>query len=163
MNTFTKTLCSTVRISYMVLPRNLAEQFYEKLSFYSCTVSNFEQYTLANFIMEGKFEAHINLLRNYYRRKRDRLVEAFLNSRLADMVEISGEEAGLHFLMTVHTQISEASFLERARTRGIKLVPLSFYYYGQTRKPENIYVMNYSSVDITKADEIADKIYKCCI
>lgn len=45
MNTFTKTLASTVRISYMILPRPLLEQFYQKLSFYSCTVSNFEQYT----------------------------------------------------------------------------------------------------------------------
>ena len=50
MNTFSKTLCSTVRISYMVLPDELAERFYRELSFYSCTVSNFEQYTLAQFI-----------------------------------------------------------------------------------------------------------------
>lgn len=50
MNTFTKTLSSTVRISYMVLPGQLLEKFYKKLSFYSCTVSNFEQYTLAGFI-----------------------------------------------------------------------------------------------------------------
>ena len=35
MNTFTKTLASTVRISYMILPRPLLEQFYQKLSFYS--------------------------------------------------------------------------------------------------------------------------------
>ena len=50
MNTFTKTLASTVRISYMILPRELFQQYYKKLSFYSCTVSNFEQYTLAKFI-----------------------------------------------------------------------------------------------------------------
>ena len=36
MNTFTKTLASTVRISYMVLPQTLAEKFYRELSFYSC-------------------------------------------------------------------------------------------------------------------------------
>ena len=40
MNTFTKTLASTVRISYMILPRELFQQYYKKLSFYSCTVSN---------------------------------------------------------------------------------------------------------------------------
>mgnify|MGYP000535614862 CR=1 FL=1 len=31
MNTFTKTLASTVRISYMILPRPLLEQFYQKI------------------------------------------------------------------------------------------------------------------------------------
>ena len=66
MNTFTKTLASTVRISYMVLPEDLAKRFYSELSFYSCTVSNFEQYTLAQFMENGSFEKHINRLRNYY-------------------------------------------------------------------------------------------------
>ena len=40
MNTFTKSLSSTIRISYMVLPKHLLEQFAKRLSFYSCTVSN---------------------------------------------------------------------------------------------------------------------------
>ena len=66
MNTFTKTLASTVRISYMVLPEDLAKRFYGELSFYSCTVSNFEQYTLAQFMENGSFEKHINRLISYY-------------------------------------------------------------------------------------------------
>ena len=56
MNTFTKSLAPTIRISYMVLPLPLMEQFNRRLGFYSCTVSNFEQYTLARFIREGHFE-----------------------------------------------------------------------------------------------------------
>ena len=69
MNTFTKTLSSTVRISYMVLPPSLADLFYQKLSFYSCTISNFEQYVLARFMQSGSFEKHINRLRTYYQKK----------------------------------------------------------------------------------------------
>ena len=56
MNTFSKTLASTIRISYMILPKHLMQRFYEKMSFYSCTVSTFEQYTLAKFIHDGYFE-----------------------------------------------------------------------------------------------------------
>ena len=103
MNTFTKTLSSTVRISYMVLPGQLLDEFYKKLSFYSCTVSNFEQYTLAKFIQEGYFEKHINRLRNYYHSKRDTLITAIRSSRLNESVTISGEEAGVHFLMEINT------------------------------------------------------------
>lgn len=57
INTFSKSLTSTIRISYMVLPEHLANEFYRRLSFYSCTVSTFEQYTLARFISEGYFES----------------------------------------------------------------------------------------------------------
>ncbi len=161
LNTFTKTLCSTVRISYMILPQGLLSRFYENLSFYSCTVSNFEQYTLARFIEEGKFEAHVNRLRSHYRRKRDLLLEALQKSSLGDMVSISGEKAGLHFLMTVHTDVPEKTVMERAKSRGIKLVALSNYYHGEQR-PENVYVMHYSSIDVARAQEIMERLYKSC-
>lgn len=161
MNTFTKTLCSTVRISYMILPAKLLSRFYERLSFYSCTVSNFEQYTLARFIEEGKFEVHVNRLRNHYRKKRDLLLEALENSRMKNMISVSGEEAGLHFLLTIRTELPESLVMERALSKGIKLVPLSSYYYGEPGQ-ENVYVMNFSSVDIAKADEIMERLYKSC-
>ena len=162
LNTFTKTLCSTVRISYMILPQGLLSRFYETLSFYSCTVSNFEQYTLARFIEEGKFEAHVNRLRSHYRRKRDLLLEALRQSRLRDMAVISGEGAGLHFLMTIHTDVPEKIVMERAKSRGIKLVALSAYYHGD-QKPENVYVMHYSAVDVARAQEIMERLYRSCI
>ena len=60
MNTFSKSLTSTIRISYMVLPEALANEFYRRLSFYSCTVSTFEQYALARFINEGYFPPSAN-------------------------------------------------------------------------------------------------------
>ena len=70
MNTFSKTLASTVRISYMVLPPALANEYYRRLSFYSCTVSNFEQLTLARFLAGGYFEKHLNRMRLSYGRLR---------------------------------------------------------------------------------------------
>ena len=161
MNTFTKTLCSTVRISYMILPEKLMSRFYRQLSFYSCTVSNFEQYTLSRFIEEGKFETHVNRLRNHYRKKRDLLLEALKRSRLKKRITVSGEEAGLHFLMHIKTDLPEEQVIERAREKGIRLVPLSSYYYG-TAKEKNVYVMNYSSIDIEKADEIMERICISC-
>lgn len=104
MNTFTKTLASTVRISYMVLPVHLMELFHRKLGFYSCTVSNFEQYTLAHFIEKGYFEKHLNRMRTFYYKKRNAFITAIKNSALKDDVEISEEDAGLHFLMKINTE-----------------------------------------------------------
>ena len=75
MNTFTKTLASTIRISYMVLPKHLMARFQQNLGFYACTVSNFEQYTLTRFIQEGHFERHINRMRNFYHSQRDLLLK----------------------------------------------------------------------------------------
>ena len=157
MNTFTKTLASTVRISYMVLPQTLAEKFYRELSFYSCTVSNFEQYTLAQFIENGSFEKHINRLRNYYQNKRDLILQELEKKPLGDYVTIEEEEAGVHFLMHLHTDLKEEEIVTQAKSRGVKLKPLSGYYAdaAEAAKQENTYVMNYSSVDPTAMERAA--------
>ena len=72
MNTFSKSLSSTIRISYMVLPIPLMVRYNNVLSFYACTVSNFDQYTLTRFIQEGYLEKHINRMRKFYRNSRPR-------------------------------------------------------------------------------------------
>ena len=161
MNTFTKTLASTVRISYMILPPPLLEQFYERLSFYSCSVSNFEQYTLGKFIEEGFFEKHINRLRNHYHKKRDILLGAIRESRLGDLVHISGEEAGVHFLMEIQTEKEEEEFLTCAQTQGIRLSPLSAHYHTRETERKNVYVMNYSSVQMEDTQEIVRRLERC--
>ena len=81
------------------------------------------------------------------------------HSKLKDRISVSGEEAGLHFLLSVHTELSEGAVMERAGERGIRLVPLSSYFYGEVRE-ENIYVMNFSSIDIDRADEIMERLYQ---
>lgn len=162
MNTFSKTLASTVRISYMVLPQSLTREFYERLSFYSCTVSNFEQYTLARFIENGSFEKHINRLRNYYQNKRDQILQAFLQSSLGKLISISGEETGIHFLMHIMTGKKESEIVQLAKTRGICMVPVSDYYHVGTGKvlEDNTFVMNYASIDLEHIDRIVAILYE---
>lgn len=162
-NTFTKTLASTVRISYMVLPEDLAKRFYSELSFYSCTVSNFEQYTLAQFMENGSFEKHINRLRNYYQNKRDAILKELKSGSIGKYITIQEEEAGVHFLMHIQSDCTEAEIVEKAKAGGVKLDPLSCYYIKNTEKHEqngqenpyeNTYVMNYSSVNMENIKKV---------
>lgn len=163
MNTFTKTLASTVRISYMVLPEDLAKRFYSELSFYSCTVSNFEQYTVAQFMENGSFEKHINRLRNYYQNKRDAILKELKSGSIGKYITIQEEEAGVHFLMHIQSDCTEAEIVEKAKAGGVKLDPLSRYYIKNTEKHEqngqenpyeNTYVMNYSSVNMENIKKV---------
>lgn len=160
INTFTKTLASTIRISYMVLPKHLVNTFYSKLYFYSCTVSNFEQYTLARFISEGYFEKHINRMRNYYHGKRDRLLQTIENSPLAAYATISEENAGLHFLLKLKTDLSDKELLLRLEQSGIKLSSLSQYYQIPPGTVEHIFIVNYSFVAEENMEKAIQLIYR---
>lgn len=70
LNTFSKTIAPSMRVGYMVLPKQLLSSFEEKLGFYSCTVPVFEQYVLAELINNGDFERHINRVRRARRKNK---------------------------------------------------------------------------------------------
>lgn len=161
INTFSKSLSSTLRISYMVLPPSLAARFLRKMSFYSCTVSNFEQYALMRFIREGFFEKHINRMRNAYHKKRDCLLSAIKKSPLSSLVTITEEDAGLHFLMRVDTNISDSVIMERALARGLRLTCLSQYYHQPPENVEHIFIINYSYLETDHISEAVRLLYEC--
>lgn len=160
MNTFTKSLSSTVRISYMVLPKHLVTEFYSRLHFYSCTVSNFEQYTLARFIKDGYFEKHINRMRTFYHLQRDTLLNTIKKSPLSSYVTISEEDSGLHFLMHIKTKIPDQLIIQKAKQNGINISCLSQYYVDAPPQMEHTFIINYSFITKERMEEAIYKLYK---
>ena len=69
MNTFSKTISPSLRVGYMVLPKQLAQIYKERLGFYSCTVPTYIQMVLAELIINGDFERHINRVRRMKRKE----------------------------------------------------------------------------------------------
>ncbi len=147
MNTFSKTIAPSIRISYMILPPHLLTAYREKLGFYACTVSSFEQYTLAAFMMQGRYEQHINRMRNRYRQKRDAVIQIICQGPLAGRVEIMEQDAGLHFLMRLDTRLPDGRLKEQAAARGVRLAMLSDYYRCAADAPEHVVVVNYSGIE----------------
>ena len=145
LNTFSKTLAPSIRISYMVLPGALMEKFRRKLGFYSCTVPSFEQHTLERFLSRGHFEKHLNRMRKLYKAIRNRVLEAIAGCPQAEHFTILEENAGLHFLLQVDLPITDAQMVEKCRELGLGVAALSSYY----RFPEensHCLVINYSGL-----------------
>lgn len=163
INTFSKSLTSTMRISYMVLPLKLVTRFRSEMSFYSCTVSNFEQYALMRFIEGGHFEKHINRMRNYYHKQRDTLLNTIKKSPLSSLVSITEEDAGLHFLMKIKTEIADDLIIARAKERGVRLTSLQSYYKNTSEYAEHTFIINYSFIEPERIFEAVSRIYQCLL
>ena len=145
MNSFSKSLAPSIRISYMVLPAGLMEAFQQKLGFYSCTVPSFEQYTLARFLSRGFFEKHINRMRKFYKNRRNAVVSLLENCALAPRLTIQEENAGLHFLLKVKTDLTDQALTDKLEGLGIRVRALSSYYHDQA-KDLHCLVVNYSGL-----------------
>ena len=154
MNTFSKSLTSTIRISYMVLPMPLMDEFNRRLGYLSCTVSTFEQYTLAEFINQGYFERHINRMRNNYKKLRQLLLKELLAHPEHDKIQILQQASGLYFLLKINTTLSDRDLRSRLQQNGVHLQSLQHYYQNRQAAPEHTFVVNYSSLtekDIPRA------------
>ena len=160
MNTFSKSLAPSIRISYMVLPPALMAEFQQKLGFYSCTVPSFEQYTLARFLSRGHFEKHINRMRKFYKNRRNTVVSLLENCAFSQRLTILEQDAGLHFLLKVDTAYTDRELTEKLEESGIRVKALSDYYH-ERRQDMHCLVVNYSGLkeeDLEKALRVLEEI-----
>lgn len=157
INTFSKSLAPSIRISYMVLPSALMEQFQKKLGFYSCTVPSFEQYTLARFLSRGHFEKHINRMRKFYRGRRNILLSALEGCPFADSLTILEQDAGLHFLLRVDSPHSDRELVRLWAQAGIRVRALSEYYHDSPQDRHTL-VIHYSGLEENNLEEALERL-----
>ena len=147
INSFSKSLAPSIRLGYLVLPPKLMEKFHQELSFYSGTVSGFEQHTLARFLGQGHFEKHINRMRKFYKQRRNQLLEIIRSCPQKEKLTIEEADAGLHFIVKVDTDLSDSDLERYCGELGLRIRSLSGYYHGPV--PQNSLhriVVNYSGL-----------------
>ena len=143
----------------MLLPLHLATLFYQKLGFYSCTVSNFEQFTLAKFIEDGYFERHLNRMRTYYRNKRDTLLNYLATCPAAPALQVEGENSGLHFLLRLKSEAGDSMLKQVAADAGLEIKFLSDYYHEKLNDTSHTMLMNYTGLEDARLYPALDKLF----
>lgn len=134
LGTFSKSLIPTIRAGYMVLPPELADLYQRKLQGYKQTISKMIQETVCLFIKDGHWERHLNRMRILYRKKNQVLL-AELEETFHDQITVIGEKSGLHILVQVHSDKSEAELIQTAERKGVKVYPTSVYHSKKDNHP----------------------------
>ena len=144
LGTFSKSIAPAIRLSYMVLPAPLMEQYEQKTRFISSTVSKVDQMIVQRFIEEGYFERHLNKTRALYRSRHDVLIEEL--KPLSSVLKISGEHAGVHLLLTFRNGSTEAELIEQAGREGIRVYGMSDYRIRKDREKEATILLGYANL-----------------
>ena len=76
------------------------------------------------------------------------MLEALADTPWADRLTVLEEDAGLHFLVKVETQLSDQALTERFACCGIRVHALSSYYrHTVPAEKKHILVINYSGLE----------------
>ena len=147
MNTFSQTISPSMRVGFVVLPPRLLERYRRELDFYACTVPALEQHVLARFLSGGYYEQHLSRMRKEYRQRRCAVLAAFRSGPFAHRITISEQGAGLHFLLRLDTDRSDAALRQRAEALGVRLGFLSEYAAVPDPSYAHTLVINYAGLD----------------
>lgn len=161
IGTFSKSIAPAIRMSYLVLPPKLLEFYQKRSSFLSSTVSRVDQLILQKFIEEGYYERHLNKTRALYKSRHDTLLNALKG--LEPTVRISGENAGVHLLLTFTNGMQEEKLISRAKNAGIKVYGLSEYDVTPRPDAPATILLGYANMQeesIAKTVEILKKVWK---
>ena len=127
IGTFSKTLFPSLRIAYAVLPQALVQPMVTSRSVYDGHVAQLAQAVTADFMAQGHFAAHLRLMRQLYRSRRDVLLE--LITRHLPWAQPLNSSGGLQLSVTLPPG-SELQLTRQANTRGIATPSLSSLYDG---------------------------------
>ena len=144
VGTFSKSIAPAIRVSYIVLPRILLQQYWEKSGFLNSTVSKVDQLILQKFIEEGYYERHLNKTRALYKGRHDRLLASL--KCLRTQFDISGENAGVHLLLHCKNKMSETELIQRAADKDVKVYGLSEYYVKQQMQKQATILLGYANM-----------------
>ena len=112
---FSKSVAAALRISFMILPKELMEK-YEAHYSSECPVSGFVQRALCEFIKEGTFERHVNRMRTLYSKKRELLLQLLTEKG----VEFFNYHSGTSLVIRVEAAVT-AEKLKALRSAGINI------------------------------------------
>lgn len=145
LGSFSATLFPSVKISYMILPRQLANKLDFILEGYTQTCSKTEQLALAHFMESGYYYTNIKKLRNLCGRKLSACIKV-IETYGYDSVRADRTDSGLYVILSIKTDMGSKEMEEIAENMGIlayhsdDFIPIEgmksmiFYY---SRLPEN--------------------------
>lgn len=156
LGTFSKSIAPALRISYMVLPKNLVKVFEENCQNYSSTVSRVDQMIVNEFISKGYYERHLNKMRGIYKGKHDALINGL--KPLKNIVKIEGENTGVHIVLKILNGKTEEEMIECAKRIGIRVYGISQYYISNEDSIEQRLILGYANVKEQNISQACEKL-----
>ena len=126
--TFSNVLSPALRLSYMVLPRTMVEDYKRLFRNHLCPVPLLIQRAIILFMERGHWDQHLRRCRTFYRKKHGvmlKAIEKFFGSR----ARVTGQGADLHVVLKLTDGLSdEAGLIERAKKESCRLLPFSDFF-----------------------------------
>lgn len=157
MGTFSKSLSPDLRVAYLVLPKKLLPEYQAVCSCRKCSVPTLIQNTLVSFMESGEYQKHINIMRTYYQKKHDRIVQYF-KKNLAEKAILHGENAGLHFVLELTKKVDPQKFQEILEEKRVRIYPMQRFWMNPEDCPQQMYLIGFGALTMEELPTALERL-----
>ena len=122
LGTFSKLLLPSIRISFMILPKELTEAYMKKKDVYNQTVSKADQIALCSYIRDGHLNSQIRKSRKIYAQKSKILTDLMVEN-FGEKITVLKNDSPLYVRCEFDTDMSTSELCERTKNAGLLLIP----------------------------------------
>jgi len=126
IGTFSKTFFPSLRIGYLIAPKEHAQAFRQAIRNTGHTAPGLPQFALAAFLEGGHYEAHARRMRKLYDARRQALVSA-IDDKARDVLEPVIREAGMQMPAFLRKRNDDMSIAAALAEDGLAVGSLSRY------------------------------------
>ena len=147
LGTFSKALSPALRLGYMVMPKQLVEEYNTLLAGWRTTVPWLEQECMRLFMARGLWKQHLRRANIANRKLHATLVEALNTTFEPGQITLYQGEAGLFVLLGVNNPMNQDELLASAAELGVGLSPTSNYWLDSSTAPQRLVLISFSAAD----------------
>ena len=149
---FSKSLSSDLRVSYVLLPQSLKLYFNDSQPFINSAVSSLIQLTLKEYIDSGEYQRRINSIRNLYRKKHNMIIDFFRNY-YEDDIKIFGSGGGTHLLLEINTNLDQEKIISKFKENDIGVYPTDIFWANKKKARRNQILIAYSGIPLEELND----------
>ena len=154
VGTFSKTIMPSIRTSYIVVPKELVQNFVEISEIVETGQALLPQKILTNFLRDGHFFKHLKKMRGLYQKRRIMLITS-LKKVFPDLFEFELADGGMHVVAFLKKGTNDVLLANLWLEKGLLVFPLSAWY-AQKNKRYGL-VIGYTNIQSEKEATMALK------
>lgn len=161
IGTFSKSMLTSLRISYAILPIPLLRQYRERYCHIIPYNNTLTALTMHNFIESGAYTRHVKRMTHIYEEKRQLLIDE-LTTRFGDSISIDNIPAGLHFVAHFNTERTYEEVEASAKEEKLEVYSLKRFTLKELQEQKGVItlVIGFAAIQKEHIKEAVNKLYK---
>lgn len=156
LGTFSKILSPSLRMGYLILPKQLVAPFKETFKLYNSTVNLLNQYTVAKLLESGEYTKLVRRMNTTFKKRFEAFSAGFASFKRP--LTLSQNLSGQYLLVEFPVAIDQEKMIARALAEGVRVYPTMEFWRDRAACPDNALFLGFSKIALADIPDCIERL-----